>query len=186
MTKRAKVRPAALRKQRAVEHVRSGVLAQLLGVSQRQVAQLAKQGMPHEGEMYDVAACVQWYVRRRSHAARPANELKARTRKLTADAEISELNLAERRGNLIPMSVHEQRVEALARRLFAALTGQTTPLVMQAFPELPPLEAERKAEAIADGLIAACRATVDEIDEAVDARALELESVRSDPVSAHR
>jgi hypothetical protein len=47
----------------------------------------------------------------------------ANRRKALADAELKELELAERRGELVPLEVHRVRVEALVSRLNATVRG---------------------------------------------------------------
>lgn len=153
------------RGQSAPREVQSGALAELLGVTQRQISNLAREGMPHRGERYPVAECVQWYIRRRSPDGRPTDERAARARKLHAEAEAAELDLAERRGDLIPRSVHERRCEQFAQRLVAAVTGELPSLLRLEFPEADPIAVQAQAERIGDGLIAACRGTADDIDE---------------------
>ncbi|MEA3245553.1 MAG: hypothetical protein U9Q74_05300 [Gemmatimonadota bacterium] len=140
------------------------MLAALLGVSQRQVANLAREGMPHHGELYPVAACVQWYIRRRSAEGKPADERTARARKINAEAEVAELNLLERRAELIPRAVHLARSEQFAQRLFAAITGELPALIRGEFSEYDAITLQEKTERIGDGLIAACRSTGDEIE----------------------
>ncbi len=166
----------------ATEHLSRDDLASRLDVESRTITNWVKQHPDFPSRVSGRARdfpwlrCLKWYLAREIKKSAPEmviTEALARARKLAAEAEIAELNLAERRGALVPMEVHESRSEQLASRLFAALTGQTVPLLRAEFPDLPAIDLERRAEHIADGLIAACRANADEIDEAADAGELE-------------
>lgn len=168
--------------QEAPSEVQSGVLAALLGVSQRQVANLAREGMPHNGELYPVAECIQWYIRRRSAEGKPADERTARARKINAEAEVAELDLFERRGELIPREVHRTRSEQFAQRLFAAITGELPSMIRTEFPEYDAITLQEKTERIGDGLIAACRVTADDIEEPPEA--IESGDVDADRLAA--
>jgi phage terminase Nu1 subunit (DNA packaging protein) len=156
--------------------VRSSVLARLLGITMQHVTLLAREGMPRDGEWFDPAVCVQWYIRYRASSVANdpdenntfAKEHISRARKLAAEASIAELNLEERRGKLIPLGIHEERVEDFASRVFAALTGQLAPQLRIEFPELETLALQGIAERLGDVLIAACRSTALDDDDQED------------------
>jgi phage terminase Nu1 subunit (DNA packaging protein) len=155
--------------------VRSSVVARLLGVTQQHVTLLAREGMPRDGEWFDPAVCVQWYIRYRASSVDKdpddqsvEKEHVSRARKLAAEASIAELNLEERRGKLIPLDVHEERVEDFAARVFAALTGQLAPQLRIEFPEMETLALQGVAERLGDVLIAACRSTALDDDDQED------------------
>ena len=121
-------------------------LARLLDIQPKSVAGLVARGMPHEARgQYDVGRCFAWYVRylhSQLNARGITEEEKTsginlrveRHRLLKAQADLSELELHERRGKIIPIAVYEklligwvitirQRVLALPARLASMLVG---------------------------------------------------------------
>ncbi len=89
--------------------VTQAALAKLFGIDVRTIRRWTTDGMPHEGKsgraiLYDVAVCIAW---RREEDRKEAEDLRhpktleeARTRKVAAEAELAELDLMERRGEL--------------------------------------------------------------------------------------
>jgi hypothetical protein len=166
----------------AVEFVTKVELASRLDVEPRTITNWIRQHHDFPSRVsgrsreFPWLRCLQWFLQRESARAAPpaaATEAASRARKMAAEAEIAELNLAERRGALIPLSVHEQRCEDLASRLFAAATGQLIPLIRAEFHDVDVLTLQAAAERISDGVIAACRSSADDIDEAADAAEVE-------------
>lgn len=104
-------------------------LAKRLRLSVQQVANLVTKGMPRVGTpekpQYDSDACWRWYVEFKvqdaSRGERTANEALARTRKLEADAMLTELAVEERRGSLVTVDYMAQQLERIAQRLRARL-----------------------------------------------------------------
>jgi phage terminase Nu1 subunit (DNA packaging protein) len=121
-------------------------LARVMDVQPKSIAGLVAKGMPHEarGE-YDVGRCLAWYVRylhAQMHRSGITEEERnsgvnlrvERHRLLKAQADLSELDLLERSGRIIPIAVYEklligwaitirQRVLALPSRLSGMLVG---------------------------------------------------------------
>lgn len=121
-------------------------IAQLLDIRPKSVNGLVEKGMPREGRgQYDVGRCFHWYVRY-LHIQMKARGVTAeadtggvnlrveRHRLLKAQADLSELDLLERRGKIIPISHYEklligwvvtirQRVLALPARVATLLVG---------------------------------------------------------------
>lgn len=108
-------------------------LADLLGVSRRQISRYASEGMPYAGEgvrrRYPWPECRIWYnaqvkEQARAEAARkPAIEHmhEAERRKAAADAEIAELRLAKLRGELVPLVDVEAELRDILARVKARL-----------------------------------------------------------------
>lgn len=90
----------------------------LIGVSARRVQQLAREGVvPKAGRgKYPLAGCVQAYIaywQRQAEEALsrgPANFKEARAKKVRAEAELKELELGLKRGDLVPVDVVEAQV----------------------------------------------------------------------------
>jgi phage terminase Nu1 subunit (DNA packaging protein) len=121
-------------------------LARVMDVQPKSVSDLVAKGMPHEARgQYDVGRCLAWYVRylhaqmnRRGITEEERNSgvnLRVeRHRLLKVQADLGELDLLERSGKSIPISVYEkllvgwvitirQRVLALPSRLSGMLVG---------------------------------------------------------------
>jgi phage terminase Nu1 subunit (DNA packaging protein) len=121
-------------------------IAQLLDIGAQSVNGLVKKGMPREARgQYDVGRCFHWYVRylhvqmrgkggTEKDGEANTNLRAERMRLLKAQADLSELDLQERRGKIIPISLYEklligwavtirQRVLALPARVATLLVG---------------------------------------------------------------
>jgi phage terminase Nu1 subunit (DNA packaging protein) len=121
-------------------------IASLLDVPPKSIAWLTGKGMPKEARgQYDVGRCFHWYVRylheqmgRRGATAEEqdsgVNVRMHRCRLLKAQADLSELDMLERSGKVIPVGLYEklligwavtirQRVLALPARLASQLVG---------------------------------------------------------------
>src|SRR5216683_1124911 len=115
-----------------------------MDVQPKSTADLVGRGMPHEARgQYDVGRCLAWYVRyldaqmqgggiTEEERNSGVNLRVERHRLLKVQADLGELDLFERRGKLIPISVYEklligwvitirQRVLALPGRLSSML-----------------------------------------------------------------
>jgi phage terminase Nu1 subunit (DNA packaging protein) len=121
-------------------------LARVMDVQPKSIAGLVAKGMPHEARgQYDVGRCLAWYVRylhaQMTRSGMTEEEKNSgvnlrveRHRLLKAQADLSELDLLERRGKIIPIAAYEklllgwvitirQRVLALPSRLSGMLVG---------------------------------------------------------------
>jgi terminase small subunit / prophage DNA-packing protein len=80
-------------------------LAGILGLSTRQIRNLEAEGMPHEADgnrkTYPIPEAVQWYVAREQERATPTDFDEAKARKMAAEAETAELELARMRARLV-------------------------------------------------------------------------------------
>lgn len=137
------------------------------------ISQFVKEGMPKAARgMYDVSVCTYWYLGRlRTNVTRKATESadgktltldEAQRRLTTAKAESEEMTLAVRRGELVPLAIHESTLTSLV---------QITKLRMLNLPSrlAPKLEGCSQSEtkalltaAIKDALAELARAAPDE------------------------
>jgi len=132
-------------------------VADALNLTPRRVQQLVKEGLPREAKgQYDPVKCLLWYVRylQNKLKSKPVDsgdgvftsEREERVRRLRADSEIKELNLAERRKKLVAISDVERavyelvlttkaRMQALPPRLADELMGVTSRVMLQTLIE---------------------------------------------------
>jgi hypothetical protein len=105
------------------------VIARVLGVTPRRVQQLAKEGLPTVGRgKYPLVPCVQWYIKYWQDRAEARSSMvlsldAVRARKLTAEAEMAEIDLARARADVIDRESVRRAAEAEAART-GALLGQ--------------------------------------------------------------
>ncbi len=112
-------------------------LADLLGLSVRQIDNLLVEGIPRVRRGRRVlygADAVAWYFRRKLDAAeaeRPADLNKERAALVRVQRQLAEMELAEKEGRLVPLAYMQQQLEAICERLRAKLTvfpGKVAPL----------------------------------------------------------
>lgn len=97
-------------------------LAEILGVSARTIRTWQKEGMPAGGDRtrrkYDTRACLTWVLENK-FGDRPTevdgeppdpSYKEARAREKAAKAQVAELDLMERKGELIPVSVYKDEL----------------------------------------------------------------------------
>lgn len=132
-------------------------LANLFGISERRIQQLVKEGLPRDGRgKFDFVKSVKWYTRYlRAALERKAvptgsgdskvyvGEREARIREITATADLKELELAEKRGELVAIHDVEHvladlvlttkgQIMAIPPRLAPDLVGETSRVMVQA------------------------------------------------------
>lgn len=129
-------------------------LAVFLNLTKQRVHQLVAEGLPRELRgKYDLDKCAQWYIRYLQAAIEKraipleegeyASERKERVRKMRADADLKEIDLAQRRGQLVAIEDVEKemtdlvlttkaRVLSVAPRLAPELLGETSRVMAQA------------------------------------------------------
>jgi phage terminase Nu1 subunit (DNA packaging protein) len=132
-------------------------VASALNLSEQRVQQLVKEGLPREARgQYDPVKCLLWYVRYLQKAlerrAVPTldggfvGEREERVRLLRADADLREMELAEKRGKLVAIQDVEMemtdlilttksRVLAVASRVAPELLGLTSRVMAHAIVE---------------------------------------------------
>jgi phage terminase Nu1 subunit (DNA packaging protein) len=128
-------------------------IAKLMNLTPRRVQQLAKEGLPREAKgKYDASKAMQFYIRYLQKAleqkATPDGDGKytaltgERTRTMRADAELKEIQVAEKRRDLVAVSdvkkalldlVHmtKARVLATPAQIAAEVTGETSRIIVQ-------------------------------------------------------
>jgi phage terminase Nu1 subunit (DNA packaging protein) len=129
-------------------------VAEALNLKPRRVQYLVKEGLPTEGRgQYDPVKCLLWYVRYlqnklKSKAIETGDgvylpEREERVRRLRADSEMKELNLAERRKKLVSIIDMERavtelvlttkaRMLAVPARIAPEIVGETSRLMIEA------------------------------------------------------
>lgn len=97
-------------------------LADLLGVTSRQVHNLVQKGLPRSSDgSYPAAEAIRWYVDWKAQQALPSDLLTARTRREAALAEQEELKLAEMRHQLCTVEQFKRCVDDAFSRVAAKL-----------------------------------------------------------------
>src|SRR6266568_4383250 len=113
-----------------------GRVAQEFGVSERQVQLYVQGGMPKAGHgKYDLLPCFRWYSQKLkqelSDASEKAGDLEyEQMRNQRAMADIKELELAEKRGQLIPLATYKAHIGAqfiTVRQNILALAAKIAP-----------------------------------------------------------
>jgi hypothetical protein len=152
-------------------------LAELFGVTVKSIQRWEEEGLPRNADgTYPLAKCISWWGDRRARLALEEHggesELdRMRTRKLEAEARRAELELAREEGTLIPIDVHEERLEARCQQLAARCKGLGRYLgdVLSATADV---DAMALLERIGDDLLRALMEVASEIEEP---EALEVE-----------
>jgi terminase small subunit / prophage DNA-packing protein len=115
-------------------------IARVLGISARRVQQLVKEGMPQISRgRYPLIGCVQWYIKywQDRAEARASDTLSfdaVRTRKVAAEAELAEIDLARARGIVVPAPQVAAAAEEEVLRFRTAvqqMSSSEAPLVAQ-------------------------------------------------------
>ena len=116
-------------------------LAALLGLTTRQVNNLVEKGMPVVSEngkrLYDAPRCIAWYreakVAEAVRANAPADLEEAKARKMSAEAELAEMQRDLERGRLMPVVDAEKAVGeivGMVRAKLMAMPGKIGPLMV--------------------------------------------------------
>lgn len=111
------------------KHVNQRDAAERLGLTTRQVKNLADLGMPTVsagGKLtYPFPECLKWYVEYKVtsavNACTPGDFEEAKTRKMAAEAELAEMELAQQRGDLVAVVDVGARVAGVLERVRARL-----------------------------------------------------------------
>lgn len=109
-------------------------LARILGISTKTVSRYQTEGLPFTGKgqsaRFDVTACVQWYAQKQAQIAMSQvdigkvslSEEEVKVRKLLAEAQMKELELAQMRGELVLVEDAEKEIT----RHLTQLRGKVT------------------------------------------------------------
>lgn len=164
------------RKPRAT--VSLSAIAELLGVSTRQIQNYRAEGMPvrqTSGKIsYVPRECIRWRIERERDSALAATaplEPLERARKLRAEADLKELELKERRRALVPVEEFQARIDALVGGLVAVASGRLQRFEREIVAATTPAAARKITERIHDALFEGARAFADELEAEADALA---------------
>jgi phage terminase Nu1 subunit (DNA packaging protein) len=159
--------------------LKKAAIAERLGRSAKQVERYVAEGMPCTGagakRTFPWPECRTWldaHIRRQEEEAaekrfKPAEdgELElAEKRQRIAESRMMVLKVEQLEGTLIPLDLHEQRVQLVCETLAATIKGlgRYAGEVQRAMTDV---DAELLLEKIADELLRACTAKADEVDE---------------------
>jgi 5-methylcytosine-specific restriction endonuclease McrA len=154
-------------------------LAERLGRSTKQIERYVAEGMPHEGagakRTFPWPECRTWldaHIRKQEEEAaekrfKPADDSElelAEKRQRIAESRLMVLKVEQMEGSLIPLDLHEQRVQLVCETLAATIKGlgRYAGEVQRAMTDV---DAELLLEKVADELLRACTAKADEVDE---------------------
>jgi hypothetical protein len=148
------------------EHVNQRELAARLGLTTRQVRNLANDGLPRNIAQgvasYPWPEALNWYIARRIKQAAPPDKLAAQTRKLQAEAMLAELALAREQQAVVPIETCDKLGADMADALRAVLINlpSSHALALERLG-VSAEEAERVLHEIADELITSLRWAVE-------------------------
>jgi len=159
--------------------LKKAALADRLGVSPKQIERYVAAGMPCTGtggrRTFPWPECRNWRDELLRKQEREAAEKRlkpkalddlalAEERKAIAESRLMVLKVEELEGSLIPLDMHEQRVQLVCETLAATIKGlgRYAGDVQRATSDV---DAELVLEKIADDLLRACTGTAEEIDE---------------------
>lgn len=142
-------------------------MADVLGVDVRSIKNFVDDGMPKMARgKYDLGACVKWFVeheREKARAGKGLNDLDlARQRKTIAEARKAELELETLEGNVIPLDMHESRLEAIGLRLAAQCKGLDR-FISDVQRATSTIEAKAVVDRVSDALLAALMKVSDDL-----------------------
>lgn len=106
-------------------------IARAFRVQVQTIREWRAQGMPHRmvggRPLFDLPACIEWRREKDRESARDEaapDEAKERARKMRAEAELKELEVARIRGQQVPVEQYEERAEAFVGGFAAVAAGQ--------------------------------------------------------------
>lgn len=164
-----------------VNAVTVAAFAEILGRTPERVYQLIQQGMPHRKLARSTkivpAEAIQWLRDRDvEKAAKPAEapaaelvEAVERARKLRAEADLKELDLAERRGQLVQVEIHTETVDKFLGGLVAVASGQLARFEREIIRAATPAEARILTRKIHAALMEGTRDYADLLEAEADA-----------------
>jgi len=126
-------------------------LATILGLAPVTVNKLANEGMPRASHgRYDVAACVQWYVAtwraRVDDAKAGGGDTSERKRYDAARADRAELDLKERKGQLVEVRLVRRLLTDMSEVLTSGLDGLPARLAAELAVRDEPVEVQTRLE----------------------------------------
>lgn len=98
--------------------VKADILADYLGLSNRRIHQLSREGMPFEktkqAKVFDLKTSIRWYISHLKVSRETESYDKERTRLVKAQADKTELETQIRRGEVLELELVEQGMMAVA------------------------------------------------------------------------
>ncbi|MCE2942182.1 MAG: hypothetical protein ACK51E_11425 [Gemmatimonadota bacterium] len=157
--------------------LRAAEAADAVGVSPRTLREWTQQGCPHRrtpgGAEYVIAEVLTWRTETAVAAAieklqRPDGiDLAAeQARKARADADLRELDLAERRGELVPVAKYRRELEDVLGRMRAVVSGGLHRFERRIVSCATPGEARRLTRDIEDAICRGGVALADTLEDA--------------------
>ena len=103
-------------------------LSRLLGFTRENIRQWTLKGCPRRDDgSFVVSEVVAWLRQREREAAAPdtaPDEAQERARKLRAEADLKEIELARARGDVVPIGDYRTELERVLGRMRAVVSGQ--------------------------------------------------------------
>lgn len=166
---------------RAKPGIKGSEFAELLGITVRQLTNYRAEGMPHRMAngvaTYVPSECIKWLLARERDLARAAavpGEASERVRKTRADADLRELELLERRRQLVPTVEFQEALDAIIGGFVAVAAGQLQRYEREIVQVATLAAARGLTEQMHDALMLAARRYADQ---------LEAESVSDQPAA---
>jgi len=165
-----------------VEKISLAEFAKERGVTSRTVQNWCARGMPHRdirNERYVVRReAYTWLLERefergRREARRPSDD--AETRLKAAQADLKEMELAQARGEVIPVSVYQEHLDTFLGRFAAVASGQLARYERDIVAATIPAEARRITQAIHHALMSGAQGYAAELEQAAAAAEIEAE-----------
>jgi phage terminase Nu1 subunit (DNA packaging protein) len=162
--------PASLPDRARLERLNAADLARLLGYSRESVRQWTVQGCPRlDTGDYVVAEVVTWLIARAREAERekrkdgekPKTEL---NRKLSVEADLKELQLAQLRGELITIETHDEQVMRIAGGFNAVAKGQLARFNREIVRTATAADAQKLIDRIHQALMEGAQGLADDLD----------------------
>lgn len=151
----------------------------LYDVTPERVYQLIQEGLPHRKRARSTqivpAEAIRWLQERAvAKAAKPAVPIEAlrrsdeQARKIRAEADLKELELAERRGELVAVEAHTEVVETFLGGLAAVSSGQLSRFEREIIRVTTPAEARQLTRKIHAAMMEAARTHADKLEAEAD------------------
>lgn len=154
-------------------------MAELLGLTPERLRQLVPEGLPQANRdgrpCYVPREVIRWFRDREREAGRregsgdgAPNELLERARKLKAEADLKELELAERRRLLLPSDEFLARWSSLVGTFAAVATGQLQQFERKIVQATTPADARRVTDAMRLALLRGAQEFADQTAAAIE------------------
>lgn len=143
-------------------------IAEILGLTTRQIRNLEGEGMPHRAEgnrkLYPLPGAVQWYYQREIARAMPTDFEEAKARKMAAEAALAELELAQAEGRIVTVDDMEKMLSSPLYRLRAKMLSLPSKWAPSLVGCRTVAEAQTRLEAAVEEAMLALAETGEEAD----------------------